>query len=56
MSHISSRLPQYHLLLNHLTADESLNDIVIGAEELKYAADALGKISGRIDPEEILGS
>jgi hypothetical protein len=28
----------------------------MGAEELKYAANALGKISGRVDPEEVLGS
>lgn len=28
----------------------------MNAEELKYAADALGKISGRVDPEEVLGS
>jgi len=28
----------------------------MGAEELKYAATALGKISGRVDPEEVLGS
>jgi tRNA U34 5-carboxymethylaminomethyl modifying GTPase MnmE/TrmE len=27
----------------------------MGAEELKYAAHALGKISGKVDPEEILG-
>lgn len=27
----------------------------MGAEELKYAAYALGKISGKVDPEEILG-
>jgi tRNA U34 5-carboxymethylaminomethyl modifying GTPase MnmE/TrmE len=27
----------------------------MGAEELKYAANALGKISGRVDPEEVLG-
>jgi tRNA modification GTPase len=31
------------------------NDIVMGAEELKYAANALGKISGKVDPEEVLG-
>ena len=28
----------------------------MGAEELKYAANALGKISGRVDPEEVLGA
>lgn len=28
----------------------------MGAEELKYAANALGKISGHIDPEEVLGT
>jgi tRNA modification GTPase len=32
-----------------------MRDIVMGAEELKYASNALGKISGRVDPEEILG-
>jgi tRNA modification GTPase len=30
-------------------------DIVMGAEELKYAANALGRISGKVDPEEVLG-
>jgi tRNA U34 5-carboxymethylaminomethyl modifying GTPase MnmE/TrmE len=28
----------------------------MGAEELRYAANALGKISGKVDPEEILGT
>jgi tRNA U34 5-carboxymethylaminomethyl modifying GTPase MnmE/TrmE len=28
----------------------------MGAEELKYAANALGKISGKVDPEEVLGT
>ena len=28
----------------------------MGAEELRYAADALGKISGKVDPEEVLGT
>jgi hypothetical protein len=27
----------------------------MGAEELKYAANALGKISGHVDPDEVLG-
>jgi tRNA modification GTPase len=35
--------------------DDSTRDIVMGAEELKYAANALGKISGKVDPEEVLG-
>src|SRR5579859_6736473 len=30
-------------------------DIVMGAEELRYAANALGKISGKVDPAEVLG-
>ncbi|BFZ62367.1 tRNA modification GTPase gtpbp3, mitochondrial [Saitoella coloradoensis] len=30
-------------------------DIVLGAEEVRYAADALGKICGRVDVEEVLG-
>lgn len=33
------------------TAD---NDIVVAAEELRYAAQAIGKITGRIDVEDIL--
>jgi len=36
--------------------DDSSHDVVMGAEELKYAANALGKISGKIDAEEVLGS
>lgn len=35
------------------TADE---DVVMGAEELRYAAQAIGKISGNIDIEDILDS
>jgi tRNA U34 5-carboxymethylaminomethyl modifying GTPase MnmE/TrmE len=42
-------------LTNTYDVDDYSDDIVLGAEELKYAADALGKISGRVDPEEILG-
>ena len=39
-----------------LTAIENdQRDIVIGAEELRYASDALGRVVGRIDVEEILG-
>ena len=30
-------------------------DIVAGSEYLKYASDSLGKISGQVDPEEVLG-
>ena len=36
--------------------DDSSRDVVMGAEELKYAANALGKISGKVDPEEVLGT
>ncbi|CAB4470703.1 tRNA modification GTPase TrmE [Rhizophagus irregularis] len=32
-----------------------LNDIVLAAEELRFATHALGKITGRVDVEEILG-
>ncbi|KAF7331723.1 tRNA modification GTPase TrmE [Mycena kentingensis (nom. inval.)] len=32
------------------------DDVVIGAEELRYAARAVGKVSGRIDVEDILDS
>ncbi|CAK5276101.1 unnamed protein product [Mycena citricolor] len=34
--------------------ETSVNDIVLGAEELRYAAKAVGKISGHIDVEDIL--
>jgi tRNA modification GTPase len=30
------------------------DDIVLGAEELRYAAQAVGKVSGSIDVEDIL--
>lgn len=36
-------------------ADDDQKDVVIGAEELRYASDALGRVTGRIDVEEILG-
>lgn len=29
-------------------------DIVLGAEELRYAAQAVGKISGLVDTEDVL--
>ena len=36
--------------------DDPARDIVMGAEELRYAANSLGKISGKVDPEEVLGT
>jgi tRNA modification GTPase len=42
-----------HALILLLAAPE---DIVLGAEELRYAAQAVGKISGVIDVEDILDS
>lgn len=37
--------------------DEGLesDDVVFAAEELRYASDALGRVTGKIDVEEILG-
>ena len=32
----------------------SLDDVVIAAEELRYAANAIGKITGAIDVEDVL--
>ena len=32
----------------------ALEDIVLGAEELRYAARAVGKISGMVDVEDVL--
>jgi len=31
-------------------------DIVLGAEELRYAAQAIGKVSGLVDVEDVLDS
>lgn len=36
-------------------AEDRKRDIVIAAEELRYASDLLGRITGKIDVEEILG-
>ena len=41
------------MLTHPFPADE---DLVMGAEELRYAAQAIGKISGHIDVEDILDS
>lgn len=32
------------------------HDVVLGAEELRYAAQAVGKVSGSIDVEDVLDS
>ena len=37
-----------------VSISEAAEDIVLGAEELRYAAQAVGKISGLIDVEDIL--
>ncbi|KAI0002929.1 tRNA modification GTPase TrmE [Russula compacta] len=34
--------------------DTRVNDVVLGAEELRYAAQAVGKISGLVDAEDVL--
>jgi len=34
--------------------DTSPEDVVLGAEELRYAAQAIGKVSGLIDIEDVL--
>ncbi|KAF7313473.1 tRNA modification GTPase TrmE [Mycena chlorophos] len=36
--------------------ETTAEDVVIGAEELRYAAQAVGKVTGRIDVEDILDS
>jgi tRNA modification GTPase len=47
------RPPQldYIKLITGISAPE---DIVLGAEELRYAAQAIGKVSGLIDVEDVL--
>jgi len=52
---LSSIVVRYFIPRYLLTSDDPERDIVIGAESLKYAAEALGKISGKVDPEEVLG-
>lgn len=37
-----------------VSISEAAEDIVLGAEELRYAVQAVGKISGLIDVEDIL--
>lgn len=37
-----------------LTVSLAAADVVLGAEELRYAAQAVGKVSGLIDVEDIL--
>jgi tRNA U34 5-carboxymethylaminomethyl modifying GTPase MnmE/TrmE len=41
----------YRAQLRSATAPE---DIVLGAEELRYAAQAVGKVSGLVDVEDVL--
>ncbi len=42
--------------LTFLEAFLDTDDVVVGAEELRYAAQAIGKVSGVIDIEELLDS
>ncbi len=39
---------------SHFVVNTAPEDVVFGAEELRYAAQAIGKISGLIDVEDIL--
>ena len=44
-------------LFNQTPSHETIKaaaDIVVGAEELRYAAQAVGKVSGIIDVEDVL--
>lgn len=43
--------------MSHVLSDFmflGVEDVVIGAEELRYAAQAVGKISGLVDVEDVL--
>jgi len=40
--------------LRKLITFPAAEDVVLGAEELRYAAQAVGKISGLIDTEDVL--
>lgn len=41
-------------ILTRRYIDLSADDIVLGAEELRHAASDLGRITGRVDVEEVL--
>lgn len=41
---------------NHLECARSQSDAVLLAEELRLASDAIGRITGRVDPEAVLGA
>lgn len=49
--HVRNPLDPLQRVLNATTAAD---DIVLGAEELRYAARAVGKVSGLIDVEDVL--
>lgn len=42
----------YHM--RHVLRTVGKDDVVIGAEELRYAADALGKVTGAVELDDIL--
>lgn len=46
LSHVLSRLTDIFVI--------GVEDVVLGAEELRYAAQAVGKISGLVDVEDVL--
>ena len=58
MKHLSTRVRDNAQILLLLEANAALTtapeDVVFAAEELRYAAQAIGKISGLIDVEDIL--
>ena len=39
-----------------LLSNQAADDVVLAAEELRYAAQAIGKVSGRVDVEDVLDS
>ena len=51
---------QPHLTLSHVLSRlmnilvTGVEDVVLGAEELRYAAQAVGKISGLVNVEDVL--
>ncbi|KTW26687.1 tRNA modification GTPase TrmE [Pneumocystis carinii B80] len=49
--HLEKCLGHLQIFLNG-----NIKDIVIGADNLRYASDELGKICGRVDVEEVLGA
>ncbi len=51
----SIKFLKINVIITFILAYIVLDDMVLAAEELRFATHALGKITGQVDVEEILG-